>query len=125
MVEDEFLNFVWKVWQEYLDSHEESDLVIDHVQYERLRDLFEFLADMTGKLGGRIEPVFLEIREIRGGITVEFPTITFKGDDLKRFCEVTKHCSGLGFDCCYDEKTDTYYGVCASFTIPDIFVPKV
>lgn len=125
MAEDEFLKFVGKVWQDYVDSHEESDLEVDHVQYERLRDLFEFLADMTEKFGGRIEPVFLEIKEIRGGITVEFPAITLRGDDLKRFCEVAKYCSGLGFDCCYDEKTDTYCGVFASFTIADIFVPKV
>lgn len=124
-MEDKFFDWICKVWQEGFDNRQDSDYIVNHPQYERFRDLFEFFVDMTDKFEGEIEPVLLEMKEEFGGLIVKFPAITFKGDDLKRFYEVTECCSVLGFEVTYDEDTDTFYGVCTSFTIPDIFMRKV
>ena len=124
-MEDKFFDWICKVWREHMDERQDSDYTVNHPQYERFQGLFEFCVDMTEKFGGEIEPVLLEMKEELGGLTVMFPAITFKSDDLKRFHEAIESCSALSFSAAYDEETDTFYGVHASFTIPDIFMTKV
>ena len=117
MTNEEYLAAFGMFYQKLIGVRKDEDYVVNSKQARRFTDVMSFLTEKAKELDGEVEPVTLIPHEEHGGITANFLVFDLHGEDIKRFCDITKHASAVTVDSTQD-------GVCISITIPNVFVKK-
>ena len=116
--DEEFLRFVGRVYDDYLDELDDNDFEINRPQWLKMIKVLWYFTELAKKSNGTVEPCEVQPKIQHGGVTAYFTIVDIKADDIPKFCDVLQSTSAITIDATTDGR------VCISVSIPHVFVKK-
>lgn len=119
MNNEEYVRRLGQLYNEVMSLRKDEDYVVNQAQMEKFIDVLDFFRDMVSDdSDGEITDIDLAPKEENGGITATFIVFDVYGENVKRYCDVMRHCSAIGIEARLNDK------ICISVTVPEVFKHK-